>query len=220
MISNAYFIEGISVVARETSTCIPRIRLGSSVWQNPVNRYDVNGDGKISLDDYYTLQSWLDTHGEGELPPIKGDTAPYVDVDGDGQATNNDLILLSRFITKGQHEDFAAEDCYPVSAWTIVRDLIAPKAGMTARDVGVMVNAQPSSDFRFFKRDFRASTLTEVIPTTLALVKDSVVCIHNSLFVPVSPYGGGCKLESGILRRLEAYFASTPEILPARFLWP
>lgn len=220
MISSAYFIEGITVKSRETSVCVPRIRLGSSIWQNPTNRYDVDNDGFVTLEDYRLLQRWLDQHGEGELPAVKTDSAPYVDVDGDGSATNNDLILLSRWITRGQHEDFTAEECFPTTTWDIYRDLIVPRVGITIREVGVLVKAHPYTDYRAFNRDFRTNVMTEVNPTDLAKVKDSLVFIHRDLFTPLSIYAGGCKYESGIVGRLRSYLASAPEILPSRFLWP
>lgn len=230
MISNAYFIEGISVRSREIRSCIPNIRVGSSVWQNPTNRYDVIadslddtgvlGEAKVGPADYAALQNWLEENGEHELPPVRPSDAPYLDVNGDGWVTYEDLIMLSRYINEGQHESFDEEDCFAGTGLSIVRDLITPETGLMVREVGIRVNAHPYTDFRPYRRNFHTNRLTEVSPTALADVKDSLVFIHNDLFQPLSVFAKGCSLESGIVGRLQAYFANSSEILPARSVWP
>jgi hypothetical protein len=187
MISSSYYIEGITVKPRVTQACIPNIRLGSSVWQNPVNRYDVIGNGlfgqdRVGINDYNALQDWLDENGEQDLPPEKPAHALWLDVNGDGRADNNDLIALADFLNDGAHEDTTPETCFPVNGFSVERDLITPRAGITAREVGTKVGAQPYTDYRVFRRNFSTQALFEVTYTTVADVKDSLVFVHRDLF--------------------------------------
>ncbi len=71
--------------------------LGNS-WQNPVNRYDVSGDGKVTTFDLITLLRRLATHGAQALPPPGPGFFPplFYDVSGDNRLTVTDSILMLR----------------------------------------------------------------------------------------------------------------------------
>jgi hypothetical protein len=91
-------------------------------WRNPDNQYDVNDDGCITQTDIDTLKNWLDTHGTSftsafssaydyDYPVLQYDQTlrvnkptnePFVDVNGDGSATQADLdALTSQFQQQG-----------------------------------------------------------------------------------------------------------------------
>ena len=75
-------------------TIVPR---PLSVWQNPLNRFDVNADGLCTPIDALLIINRLNTVGPGELPnPAIPPNAPppFYDVNGDGLVTNNDVLQV------------------------------------------------------------------------------------------------------------------------------
>ena len=75
-------------------TIVPR---PPSVWQNPINRFDVNADGLCTPIDALLIINRLNTLGPGELPnPAIPPNAPppFYDVNGDGLVTNNDVLQV------------------------------------------------------------------------------------------------------------------------------
>lgn len=67
-----------------------------SMWQNPDNPNDTNGDGRISPLDLLLVLNELSKNGSRELPlPSPGDAPfPYFDVNGDGFASPKDALNL------------------------------------------------------------------------------------------------------------------------------
>lgn len=215
--SSTYYIEGIRVKPKTGQTCTANIRLGSSSWQNPVNRYDIDGDGLVTTEDYTILQEWLDEYGETTLIPVRPESSPYLDVNGDGIASEADLVLLSNFLNNGQHIDYSEEtECFSYSALDIHREIMVPKYGMTAKDVAVYVEALPFENYRVYKRSFANQTMWKSLMTANAGTRDSFVFIEQSLFAPIAPIQLNLQNESNIAERVRLYLATNSEILPSR----
>ena len=85
------FVEVIRIDPFNGLTCESKAILGNSRWQNPTNRFDVNGDGVVDESDYNALLAWIGQFGQGALPALKPDTDPWVDVNGDGVVGYKDL---------------------------------------------------------------------------------------------------------------------------------
>lgn len=85
-------------------------RRSVSLWQNPVNRYDINGDGSVTLADVTkvrtALPAWQQLSGAAKANGGVTDPAStaffwaygYVDVDGDQDINANDLVDLHRHL--------------------------------------------------------------------------------------------------------------------------
>ncbi|TVS17746.1 MAG: hypothetical protein EA424_12100, partial [Planctomycetaceae bacterium] len=82
---------------------------GASGWQNPVNPFDVNGDGYVTPQDVLLLINEIN-RGEGEAP-LAPRTAeqpgpPYfLDVLGNGYLTPNDVLQVINYINRGGTEE-------------------------------------------------------------------------------------------------------------------
>ena len=80
-------------------------------WQHPVHIYDIDDDGIIGQSDLEAILDDLTANGARTLPLPRGAGEPYLDVTGDGRATNLDLAhytaRLSVWLTSG-----------PQSFWT------------------------------------------------------------------------------------------------------
>ena len=63
-------------------------------YQNPANNYDVNGDGAVSPIDALILINYINANGQGPIPAGRP-TPPYLDVNGDGRATAEDVLRSS-----------------------------------------------------------------------------------------------------------------------------
>jgi VCBS repeat-containing protein len=68
-----------------------------SPWQNPVYRFDVTDDGLVTVDDFFVVKNYLTVHSPGPLPNV-ADAYPYYDINGDFQATDEDLQLIADFL--------------------------------------------------------------------------------------------------------------------------
>jgi hypothetical protein len=72
-------------------------------WQNPDNRWDVDGSGQeeepMALD-VLVIINYINTHGTIKLPspPSPLGPPPYVDVDGDGWVRPQDVLAVINFI--------------------------------------------------------------------------------------------------------------------------
>ena len=73
------------------------VRIASSPYQNPTNRYDVNADGAVSPIDVLIVVNYLNRTGGGQLPAGLA-TPPYLDVDGDGYSTPLDVLNIINYI--------------------------------------------------------------------------------------------------------------------------
>jgi hypothetical protein len=77
----------------------------ASGWQNPVNPFDVNGDGYVTPQDVLLLINEINRGGgEGPLAPRTPEQpgAPYfLDVLGNGYLTPNDVLQVINYINRG-----------------------------------------------------------------------------------------------------------------------
>jgi hypothetical protein len=71
------------------------LSLAPSLWQNPVDPLDANGDGQVTARDALVVANALANLGSGSLAMLqaKGPVF-YVDVNGDGQLTSDDFDAL------------------------------------------------------------------------------------------------------------------------------
>lgn len=74
-------------------------------WQNPLNQYDVDGDGEVAPIDVLLIVSDLNRRGSRELPAIPT-PPPYLDVNGDGHVSPVDALLVVSYLNNrsGQGE--------------------------------------------------------------------------------------------------------------------
>ena len=63
-------------------------------WQNPLNAYDVNDDGRVSALDALQVINAINLQGVGELGGASPQAPPYIDVNGDGRLTALDALLV------------------------------------------------------------------------------------------------------------------------------
>lgn len=71
--------------------------LPQPLWRNPVNPYDVDDDGMVSVLDVLALIDDINEFATRELPSsaISGTTPPpYLDVDGDGYISPLDILMV------------------------------------------------------------------------------------------------------------------------------
>lgn len=176
------FIEVISAQPFVGQSCKALIRLGSSHWQNPVNRFDVNNDGVVDISDYTVLQNWLDENGSKTLSALKPDSEPYVDINGDGKADILDLTLLAQFINEGDavNRD-SLEECFPSTDFRLQRDLLDPALVQRVKQAAATKGLVPFINYKAYLRDFLTNELTEVEFETAVKTKDSLVFVHVDL---------------------------------------
>lgn len=204
------FVEVIRVDPYTGTTCESKAILGNSRWQNPYDRFDVNGDGTVDDIDYNVLLQWIGQHGQGSLAGLKPDADPWVDVNGDGIVDDKDLQQLSDYLAGRRDE--SDPTCHQVSDFTIERDLLDPAqiidctTDPTVRAVACHKNVIPTADYTpyfYVYTGFLETTWSAVVKT-----KDSVVFVHNDLLVPRDEYFAGCsdtpRVLNRILRRLQA----------------
>jgi RHS repeat-associated protein len=77
-------------------------------WQNPSNRFDINGDGYVAPQDALILANFLYFNGSLELPPAGSGTSPfpaspppYYDVNGDNWITSADAAIVIDYLRDG-----------------------------------------------------------------------------------------------------------------------
>lgn len=63
-------------------------------WRNPVIAEDVDNSGFISASDLLPIGGYLRLHGPGQTLQGPNNTQTYLDVDGSGGVTNNDLLRV------------------------------------------------------------------------------------------------------------------------------
>ncbi|MCA9151908.1 MAG: hypothetical protein KDA92_21545, partial [Planctomycetales bacterium] len=63
------------------------------VWQNPVNRWDVNNDAFVSAIDALLIINHLNSEGAGELSAL-GSGPPYLDCNGDNYVSAIDALMV------------------------------------------------------------------------------------------------------------------------------
>lgn len=74
-------------------------------WQNPSNRFDVNGDGSVSPIDVLQIVNRLNRNQPLPIPPTPTDQpAPYLDVNGSNTIEPNDALQLINVLNAGAGE--------------------------------------------------------------------------------------------------------------------
>ena len=198
------FVEVIRVDPYEGTTCEAKTILGNSRWQNPTNRFDVNGDGFVDESDYNTLLAWIGQTGPGVLPGLKPESDPWVDVSGDGSVDNDDIQQLYNYLTGARDE--SNPTCHAVSDFRIERDLLDPSQIIdcntepTVRAAACHKNIIPTADYTPY-----FNLCTGVLETTWDAVvrtKDSIIYIHNDLLVARDEYFAGCSDTPRVLNRI------------------
>jgi VCBS repeat-containing protein len=77
---------------------IVRITVQQSIWQNPQEFNDVNGDGFVSPIDALLIINYLNEGGETQLPNAGITPPPYLDPSGDEAVTALDVLLVINFL--------------------------------------------------------------------------------------------------------------------------
>jgi RHS repeat-associated protein len=80
---------------------------GASGWRNPVNPYDINGDGFLTAQDVLSLINEINRGGDGPVLPRTAEQPGlplFLDPSGDGNLTPNDVLQVINFINRGQGE--------------------------------------------------------------------------------------------------------------------
>ena len=215
-ISQSTYVEVIIASPLMGNACTPRVVLGNSVWQNPVNRFDVNNDGLVNLSDYNTLVSYLDTHGAGQLPSLKPDTAPFVDVDGDGSVTSDDVAQLAQYLATGNPIDRTPETCFPIVDVKLERDLLAPNTvnPATVKSIAALKGLIPTANYTAFRFSYIDKTFFQLQMSDATTIRDCIVLVPNSMITtPKVP----CAPEPNVLSSIRKKIANY-EILPSRQL--
>jgi hypothetical protein len=72
------------------------VQPGENPWQNPVDRFDVDGDGRLNPLDVVQLINRINSAGTGELPAPTGQLSPppFYDVNGDGRLSPIDVLQV------------------------------------------------------------------------------------------------------------------------------
>ena len=86
---------------------------GASGWRNPVNPFDINGDGYVTPQDVLLLINEINRNGSGTLPPRTAQQPgpPYFfDPNGDGDLTPYDVLQVINFINRGESEQEPPDD--------------------------------------------------------------------------------------------------------------
>jgi hypothetical protein len=75
------------------------VKINEKPWQNMVNRFDVNNDGRVSSLDALVIINRLTSVGQGQLPAPNGtNPPPFYDVNGDGMLTPLDALQVINFL--------------------------------------------------------------------------------------------------------------------------
>jgi hypothetical protein len=94
----------IEVVSRTSRSVSIRVTLPAATlatWTNPLNPLDVNGDKVVSTADALIVQNDLKSNGARQLPNPEGIATEYLDTNGDGWLTPNDVLrIINQLNTK------------------------------------------------------------------------------------------------------------------------
>ena len=108
-------------------------------WQNPINKFDVNGDGIVSAIDLGLIIDRLSRVGAGVLP-LPSTAPPYFDVSGDGRCDPNDGLLVIDYLNRqaaGILGSFESSDSAPAAT-------LAETSADRSSDVAVGLSVQSS----------------------------------------------------------------------------
>jgi hypothetical protein len=89
---------GKRTVSVATGQAVSAINFGlyaePGLWQNPVDKYDVNADGNVSPIDVLQIVNDLNTIGPRQLADSDPVPPPYLDVTGDGYVVPGDVLMI------------------------------------------------------------------------------------------------------------------------------
>jgi Bacterial Ig domain/Dockerin type I domain len=71
------------------------------LWRNPLNAYDVNADGTVTLQDYNLIDAYFDYFSEGPVPAGSPRGPFFYDANGDDEITADDMDLLWSYLNPG-----------------------------------------------------------------------------------------------------------------------
>jgi MBG domain (YGX type)/Bacterial Ig-like domain (group 3)/Dockerin type I domain len=81
-------------------------------WWNPVNPYDVTGEGKVEAIDVLYVVNYINSHpGDRSLPPSPASPPPFYNVSGDDAITALDVLMVINYVNThpvGQSEGESA----------------------------------------------------------------------------------------------------------------
>jgi hypothetical protein len=74
-------------------------------WQNPANRFDVDGDGSVKPLDVLVLINWINLNpGATRLPDLPAQPPPFLDVNDDNACTAADVLALTNELNRPSTE--------------------------------------------------------------------------------------------------------------------
>lgn len=76
-------------------------RSSTSIWQNPQNRFDVNGNRQVTAMDVLLIINEINQYGSRNLAEANFQAPPYIDVSGDGSCSALDALLVINHINSG-----------------------------------------------------------------------------------------------------------------------
>jgi len=91
-------------------------------WQNPINRYDVDGDSFVAVTDVLSLINNIRRFGTRALPVEPTSIQlppPFVDIDGDNNVTPTDVLQLINYlrrIARGGEGEFTQNEMHRLSS--------------------------------------------------------------------------------------------------------
>jgi hypothetical protein len=73
-----------------------------SVWRNPIDRYDVDADGRVAPVDVILIVNRINLYGSGAILSLadQGATQPFIDVNGDWHLSPVDALQIINFMNR------------------------------------------------------------------------------------------------------------------------
>jgi parallel beta-helix repeat protein len=99
----------------------------TSSWQNPNNKYDVNGDGSVFAIDALIIINRILAGMSGPLPPTPV-VPPYLDVSGDGNLSPLDVLQVINFLNLQAASLSATPAASTADETADVSAMVAPEA--------------------------------------------------------------------------------------------
>jgi hypothetical protein len=158
---------------------IHRIRVHpAAYWQNPINRFDVNGQDGVTPLDVLLVINYINAHpGHSGLPAAPAVPPPFYNVDGNDAITALDVLLVINYINShpsgsGEAEDvaglvmagFGDSESQPVIDLTGLADVSDPLPIRIPRDAGSDPAAIRVAPDRIFDANESASTGKQDVP--------------------------------------------------------
>ncbi|MDF1845470.1 MAG: dockerin type I domain-containing protein, partial [Rubripirellula sp.] len=80
------------------------------IWQNPINRFNVNADEQVSAIDALRVINFMARNPSGVLPNEQFDPPIYYDVNGDGTVTAIDALQVINFMARSSQSSADSEE--------------------------------------------------------------------------------------------------------------